>query len=81
MRVTSDCSRCGVSQLNNKGKHFLIKYYMYFYIFNVFHNIVDFLDGQMCDGWGECFFGFNNIMTAPDGTKFIRAISRIPPPL
>ena len=34
-------------------------------------HVIDFLDGQMCDGWGECFFGFNNIMTAHDGTKFI----------
>lgn len=33
--------------------------------------ITEELDGQMSDGWGEGFFGYNNIMTAEDGTKFI----------
>lgn len=29
------------------------------------------IDAQFSDGWGEGFFGYINIMTAPDGTKFI----------
>lgn len=38
---------------------------------NLKDKIVDELDGQMSDGWGEGIFGYNNIMTAPDGTKFM----------
>lgn len=33
--------------------------------------ILDQIDAQFSDGWGEGFFGYINIMTAPDGTKFI----------
>ena len=29
------------------------------------------IGGQLSDGWGEGFFGYINVMTAPDGTKFI----------
>ena len=29
------------------------------------------MEGQMCDGWGEGFFGFGNVMKASDGTQFI----------
>lgn len=32
--------------------------------------IIDQTSAQMSDGWGESFFRYNNIMTAPDGTKF-----------
>lgn len=32
--------------------------------------IIDQTSAQMSDGWGESFFGYNNIMTAPDGTRF-----------
>ena len=31
--------------------------------------IVEQTSAQMCDGWGEGFFGYANIMTAPDGTR------------
>lgn len=32
--------------------------------------IIDQTSAQMSDGWGESFFTYNNIMTAPDGTRF-----------
>lgn len=35
------------------------------------HQIWDLLDGQMSDGWGECIFGYNNIMTDENGQKYI----------
>ena len=35
------------------------------------NEIIDWIDGQYSDGWGEGMFGYANVMTAPDGTKFI----------
>lgn len=32
--------------------------------------IIDQTSAQMTDGWGESNLGYNNIMTAPDGTRF-----------
>ena len=29
------------------------------------------ISAQMSDGWGEGFFGYANIMTAPDGTRLM----------
>ena len=34
------------------------------------HAIIDQTSAQMTDGWGESNLGYNNIMTAPDGTRF-----------
>ncbi len=31
----------------------------------------DQVSAQFSDGWGESFFGYINIMTAPDGTRFM----------
>lgn len=33
--------------------------------------IEDQISAQFCDGWGEGFFGYANIMTAPDGTRLM----------
>lgn len=35
------------------------------------HEIANDLDGQVADGWGECIFGYNNIMTDNNNNKFI----------
>lgn len=32
--------------------------------------IVEQTSAQMSDGWGESYFGYNNIMTAPDEMRF-----------
>lgn len=35
------------------------------------NEIAEQLEAQFCDGWGEGFFGYVNVMTAPDGKKII----------
>lgn len=52
---------CGIYAFAKPGKKLTRKIRDKFY---------DFIDAQMCDGWGEGFFGPINIMESLDGSRF-----------